>query len=183
VNLSEGVRQKDFAQLIGVSEATVSGLIDRGVIQRGDTAAQWLLDYCEHLREVAAGRASAGELNLVQERARLAKEQADERAMKNAVLRNEYAPYELLTLAAANAGSQIAQILDALPGVLKRRCPHLQPHDLELIQAEVVKARNAAAGISIKLDDYESDDATASGVDARPDDARGAATPAIEQMG
>ncbi len=43
--------------------------------------------YIENIREQAAGRASAGELVLSDERARLAKEQADAKEMENAVMR------------------------------------------------------------------------------------------------
>ena len=68
------ISQAEFAALIGVSEARVSQLVSEGVIVRGDSGHEWLLAYCERLRDQAAGRASAGlgGLDLVQERAALA---------------------------------------------------------------------------------------------------------------
>jgi hypothetical protein len=50
--------------------------------------AKDLEDYISHLREMAAGRYS-GELNLQEERARLAKEQADAKEMENMIERGE----------------------------------------------------------------------------------------------
>ena len=89
--LGVGITQAEFAVIIGVSEAKVSQLVAEGVIQRGQIAHMWLLEYCERLREVAAGRASveAGGLDLVQERAALARSQREAQEIKNAVARGE----------------------------------------------------------------------------------------------
>lgn len=54
-----------------------------------DTARR---EYIEYIRAVAAGRAGEDGLDLAAERARLAKEQADAQAMKNAVQRGELIP-------------------------------------------------------------------------------------------
>ena len=83
--------QKDFADLVGISQPAVSGLIERGIL-KGSSMREWIKEYCTHLREIAACRTAgntAGELDLVRERARLAKEQADALAMKNKVERGE----------------------------------------------------------------------------------------------
>lgn len=49
--------------------------------------------YIASLRETASGRGGEEQvLNLTSERARLAREQADAQALKNAVLRGEYVP-------------------------------------------------------------------------------------------
>lgn len=72
---------------------TFRKLIDRGVItkqERGSyDAEQVRKEYILHIREVAAGRFKAGELDLQAERARLAKEQADAKEMENAVERGD----------------------------------------------------------------------------------------------
>jgi phage terminase Nu1 subunit (DNA packaging protein) len=83
------MNQKEFGDLVGVSQPTVSNLVSRGIL-KGNTPREWIREYCEHLREMAAGRAASGsdgDLDLVRERARLAREQADAQAMKNAVER------------------------------------------------------------------------------------------------
>ena len=50
------VSQAEFAQMIGVSEASISKRVSDGVLVRGETAHEWLIAYCEHLRDQAAGR-------------------------------------------------------------------------------------------------------------------------------
>ena len=149
--LNKAMTQQAFADLVGISQPAVSDLQTRGVILGGQTGAVWLHSYCEHLREVAAGRTSSGDLDLVQERARLAKEQADKAAMVNAQMRKELAPVVTMSLALAKVGQQIAAILDALPGVCKRRL-NLSVEQIEVIQAEIVKARNMAANIKYEPD-------------------------------
>lgn len=153
VNLAEQVTQQNFGDLVGITQQAVSDLVRRGVLVEGAPVGTWLTAYCAHLREIAAGRSGTGDLNLVQERARLAKEQADERELRNAVLRGEYAPLVALEMAAADAGRQIGQILEGIPVQLKRRCPHLTGADLELIQEAIVEARNVAAAITVEADD------------------------------
>jgi phage terminase Nu1 subunit (DNA packaging protein) len=88
--------QAEFAQHVGISQQAVADLLRRQVIPCGNGRGGLDLDACrisyiEHLREVAAGRAAAtdGELDLVAERARVAKEQADGLAMKNELMRGE----------------------------------------------------------------------------------------------
>lgn len=83
----------EVAKHIGVSSKYVNDLINDGVIER-QGRGQYDLDVCREayiakLREVAAGRAANGELDLGEERARLAKEQADAKEMENAVERGE----------------------------------------------------------------------------------------------
>ncbi|MBP0446716.1 hypothetical protein J8J14_18220 [Roseomonas sp. SSH11] len=92
--------QAEVAAHLGLSQQAVSALIQRAILPGAAGKGGLDLDACRlayvrHLREVAAGRASAesGEgLDLVQERARLAAEQADATAMKNAITRGELVP-------------------------------------------------------------------------------------------
>lgn len=81
----------EVAKHIGVSAKYVQDLINDGVIER-QGRGQYDLDVCRQayitkLRETAAGRAANGELDLGEERARLAKEQADAKEMENEVQR------------------------------------------------------------------------------------------------
>ena len=89
--------QNEVADHLFMTQQAVSALIQKGILPSPSGRAGLDLDTCReayirHAREIAAGRVSAvsGEgLDLVQERARLAAEQADGQAMKNAVLRGE----------------------------------------------------------------------------------------------
>lgn len=158
--MNEQITQGQFADMVGVTQQAISDQLSRGVLQRGDTAAGWLRAYCRNLREQAAGRASMGDLDLVQERARLAKEQADKVAMANAVERRELAPVSLMEVTLSKLGRQIIGILEALPVNLKMNCPHLTTEDLALITAQIIKARNYAANIELQSDLSDDHDGT-----------------------
>lgn len=149
--------QAAFGDLVGISQPAVSDLVTRGVITAGEPASVWLKQYCRHLREQAAGRQAAGELDLATERAALARAQREKVEMQNAVTRRELAPVALLEQVLSKVGRQIAGILEAIPVQLKRRS-ELSSEDLDFITREVVKARNQAAGISL-ADLAEDDDA------------------------
>lgn len=159
--------QTQFADLIGVSQQAVSELLLRGTLRRGDNADVWLRAYCENLREQAAGRASTG---LVQERARLAKEQADRVAMSNQQARRELAPVNVLEIALAKVGRQIVAVLEAIPVQLKRSSTTITAEDLRIITDEIIKARNLAAGIEINLDEINGHVGDPQSDQARPAD-------------
>ncbi|MEG0939950.1 MAG: hypothetical protein RSF91_18185, partial [Comamonas sp.] len=102
------VSQAEFAQMVGVSEASISKRMSEGVMTRGENVHAWLVGYCEHLRDQAAGR--IGEtlgLDLVQERAGLAKAQREAQELKNSVARGEYAPIGILADVLGLASSAI----------------------------------------------------------------------------
>lgn len=150
--------QTEFAALVGISQPAVSGLLARGIIREGGTIGQWAEAYCDHLREQAAGRAAAGDLDLATERARLAKEQADKIAMHNAVTRGELAPVAAMEAVLATVGAKIGKILDTIPGLVRRRVPGIGADVIEHIAADIAKCRNMAAAMT--LDDLMLDDDT-----------------------
>ncbi len=142
--LEQAISQAEFAQLIGVSEARVSQLVSEGVIARGDTAAAWLLGYCERLRDQAAGRAGAeaGGLDLVQERAALAREQRIGQAIKNQVARREFAAVGLLADVLARAASAVVDRFDQLEGTLRKAVPDLPDEAKVAVLQVIANARN-----------------------------------------
>jgi len=155
IDLDAKVTQAEFGRLVGISQPAVSGFVSRGILRDGDTAAAWLLAYCEHLREVAGGRLAAGDLDLATERAALARVQRERIEMANAVTRKELAPVVVIAEVLARVGRQIASILEALPPAIKRRAQSLTADDLLEIEKEIVKARNLAANIKLDLSDIE----------------------------
>jgi len=89
--------QKQVARHLDLTSRSVRELLERGVLPpatRGELDVDACrVAYVRHLRAAAAGRgAGSGDLDLVAERARLAKEQADQAALKNAQLRGELIP-------------------------------------------------------------------------------------------
>jgi phage terminase Nu1 subunit (DNA packaging protein) len=149
LTLNQQVKRNEFGALVGVSRQVIDDLIKRGILSPDSTAGQWLIAYCANLREQAAGRASTGGLNLAQERAALAKEQRLIAALKRARMEREQAPIALLELALSDVSAQIAAILDALPGKVARTSGQLTATDVDLISAELAKARNIALAIEI----------------------------------
>ena len=89
------LNQADIAAHLDLSQQAVSDLIGRKILpkQKGGpvrTLDDYRAAYIRHLREMAASRVGSDDtLDLVNERARLAKEMADGQAMKNAQRRGE----------------------------------------------------------------------------------------------
>lgn len=138
--------------MIGVSEARVSQLVSEGVIVRGDSAQEWLVAYCERLRDQAAGRMgdSMG-VDLVQERALLAREQREGQAIKNAVARREYAPVGLLADVLGQAASAVVGRFDQLEGTLRKACPDLPDEAKTAVLQVIASARNEWIRSTAKL--------------------------------
>jgi len=153
VDLQSPMKQGDFGQLVGISQQAVSDLVRRDVLFPGAAGGMWLQQYCAHLREQAAGRAAAGELDLAAERARLARAQSERIEMQNAETRRESAPVVLLEIAVATMGRKVAAVLEAIPVKIKRRSKNLSAEDIEIITAEITKARNIAASAQFDLED------------------------------
>lgn len=152
--MDKEISQRQFSDLIGVSEAAVSGMVKSSIITLGYPAGVWLKDYCAHLREIAAGRAATGDLDLASERAALAKAQRERIEMQNAVTRGELAPVSLIEEVLTKAAGRIAGIFDAIPGKVRRRVPSLTAEEIDLISFEVAKARNVVSSMSLSdLDD------------------------------
>lgn len=142
--LEQAISQAEFAQMVGLSEARVSQLVSDGVLVRGDTALEWTVAYCERLRDQAAGRLGSeiGGLDLVQERAALAREQRVGQAIKNAVAQREFAPVGLLADVLGRAASAVVDRFDQLEGVLRKAVPDLPDDAKTAVLLVIASARN-----------------------------------------
>jgi phage terminase Nu1 subunit (DNA packaging protein) len=163
--LDQTTTQAAFGELVGVGQSAVSDLLTRGVIQPGQTAGQWLIDYCAHLREQAAGRGADGELAFQRsEFARVSRERAE---IKLALERKEYAPVALIEQVLATVGRSIAGVLEPLHVNLHKLCPALTPEDIKIIQLEVSKACDIAVAVSLSVLEVSEDEVqTAEAVEA-----------------
>lgn len=149
--------QQTIADHLDMSQQAVSQLMDQiGIDWRSANLDEIRIAYIRRLREQAAGRAAAGDLDLATERAMLAREQRVRLEMQNAVTRGELAPVALIEEVLTKAASKVAGVLDAIPGMVRRRVPLLTADDIELIAGEIAKARNTVAGMS--LADLSEDD-------------------------
>lgn len=158
-DLSKPMTQAQFGALVGVSQQAIGNLVGRGVLDMSMPAQAVLHAYCSHLRETAAGRSAGGDLDLVAERAGLAKAQRERIEMQNAVTRGELAPVVLIEEVLSKAGARIGGIFDAIPGAVRRRVPSLSSEEIGNIEKEIAKVRNVVASMSLAdLRDDEEDD-------------------------
>lgn len=146
--------------MVGVSQPAVSDLLSRGVLTDGAAAGLWLREYCGHLREIAAGRFAAGDIDLATERAMLARVQREKIEMQNAVTRGELAPKALLTQVLAAAAPKMCGVLESIVPSLRKRSGY-GAEDLDFVARTIADARNAIADLRLPdlLADASVDDA------------------------
>ena len=115
-DLKAPAKQVDVAMVVGVTQQAISAMVKEGKLPADGTLGEVLLAYCERLRLQAAGRMGdeLGGLDLVQERAALAREQREGQAIKNAVARKEFAPVGLLADVLGMASSAVVDRFDQL---------------------------------------------------------------------
>ena len=144
IDLDYEATQTALAELVGVTQPTISNLMTDGKIPATGTLGELLRAYCARLRDQAAGRMGdeVGGLDLVQERAALAREQREGQAIKNAVARKEFAPVGLLADVLGMAASAVVDRFDQLEGALRKACPDLPDDAKTTVQSVIAAARN-----------------------------------------
>ncbi|ACI98694.1 hypothetical protein [Rhodospirillum centenum] len=115
--------QQEVGKHLDLTDRSIRELLDKGVLPNARRGALDLdacrLAYIRHLREVAAGRAlGPGGDDLTAERARLAREQADHYALRNAALRLDLLPRADITRAVTAAFQIVRDRFTALPARL-----------------------------------------------------------------
>lgn len=145
--------QAAFGEMVGVSQQAVSEFIKGAALGPGVSGGQMLQAYCERLREMAAGRLGSelGGLDLVQERAALAREQRMGHEIKNAVARKTYAPIALLAETLATASQAVVERFEQLPSALKRVCPDLPEQARDQVMSAIAAARNEWVARTLQL--------------------------------
>lgn len=130
--------------VVGVSQQAISAMMAEGKIPSDGSLGDLLQAYCQRLRDQAAGRlgGEAGGLDLVQERAALAREQRLGQAIKNAVARKDFAPVGLLADVLGMAASAVVDRFDQLEGSLRKACPDLPDDAKTTVQQVIASARN-----------------------------------------
>lgn len=133
---------KQLGAMLGISARMVTNLHDKGIVVKAGRSryrvAESVHNYCAHLRATAAGRGGATAVDaLATERTRLAREQADQTALKNAALRKEL-------VSAADVEREWSEVLRrvrsgclAIPARVRQALPHLTVHDAQVIDGEL----------------------------------------------
>lgn len=153
VDMEAPAVQTIVAAVVGVSKQAISAMVQEGKLPEEATNGSLIAAYCERLREIAAGRAGndVGGLDLVQERAALAREQRIAQELKNQIARGEYAPIGLLADVLGQAGSAVVDRFEQLEGALRKACPDLPDDALATVQTVLAGARNSWISATAKL--------------------------------
>jgi phage terminase Nu1 subunit (DNA packaging protein) len=135
----ETVSADVLADILGVTARMVNELTRRGVISRAGPGAYAvrpsIRNYCDGLREKAAGR--GGSANLTAERTRVAREQADALKIKNAALRRELVPARDVEAAWAIVLRDVRAAMLAIPNRIQQRLGHFTPLDVAAVDREI----------------------------------------------
>jgi len=73
--------------------------------------------------------------------------------LKEAEVRGDSAPIDVLRIVLSRVGREAFGILQATPGEIARRCPDVTPRTMEIIQKSLALAANAVADIQLSDDD------------------------------
>lgn len=148
------ITQQYIGEHLDLDQSSISRLCsDLGIDWRTTSIDAIRIAYIRRLREQAAGRATAGDLDLANERAALARAQRVRIEMQNFVTRKELAPVALLSQIIAKTATKISGQLEAIPGAVRRRCPELGANIIGMIAEEIAKIRNTVA--QMKLEDLD----------------------------
>lgn len=141
---------RDLCDLLGLSAAALTDLKTRGIaVHLGHDAYDLqatVRAYVKNLRSVAAGWGTEENAStLTNERARLAKEQADAQALKNGALRGELVKAADVSREWGDMLRQVRARILAVPSRLRASLPHLTAGDVVAIDREIRDALEACA--------------------------------------
>jgi phage terminase Nu1 subunit (DNA packaging protein) len=136
------VRAVVLAEWLGVSEQTVRELAVREVVVRRGRGLYALKEsvrnYCDTMRKSLTGRGGEAQAATVaSERARLAKAQADKVELANARARGALLDARAVEAEWSGVLRTVRAGMLAVPSRTAQRLPHLTPHDVAEIDAEV----------------------------------------------
>jgi phage terminase Nu1 subunit (DNA packaging protein) len=132
MNVDDLVRKKrlsqtQFASLVDVNQSTISKAMSAGILTPGADWITWNRQLLHHAMEVSASRRSDGEFDLVRERARLAKMQADRMVIEIKTTLREVLHLEPIAVALGAVFSGVKTKLLGLPYKIKSRVPYIAP--------------------------------------------------------
>lgn len=144
--------QAQLGAIVGVSQPAISALVTAGVLPATGALGEMILAYCERMREQAAGRlGEEGGLDLVQERAGLARSQRISQDLKNDIARGEYAPIGTLSDVLGLVSSAVVDRFEQLEGALQKACPTLPEDAKATVMQVIASARNEWIRSTAKL--------------------------------
>lgn len=145
MDIDAPISQKEFAELVGVSQARVSAMAKHGRLRIGGTGRDWLTSYLERQREIGRTEKSAE----ARDRYLIAKAKREE--IRVARLAKSLVPAELLEMILADYGRRIVVYMEGLPSKLQRELG-LGPDVCRVIELELNRARNVMADMEFPDD-------------------------------
>ena len=150
LGMTDTIAAATLADMFGVTIRTITDLAKRGIIVRagrGYALRASVRGYCDHLRKLATGRGGDQAIaSATAERARLAREQADHVAIKNAVARREFVPAAEVEAEWSGILRTVRAGMLVVPSRAAQRLPHLTAHDVSEIDQEVRAALTEIGG-------------------------------------
>ena len=156
--------QKEIAEHLDLTPRQISNLTRGGALPGAKGAGGYSIDDCRlayirylrglHRGQVQAPEPEAPESSLNEARIRNLNADTEQKNLKNAQLRRELAPLPVITYVLNKIAAQIGPLLDSIPAKVKARLPRITAAELEIIKREIIKSQNAAARVSVELDDY-----------------------------
>ncbi len=158
------VSKRRLGEIIGMVDPTITRYINdgmpmktrgsRGIPSEFDTVdvITWLIR--RETAKVGSKTSETGEtIDLYLEQARLTKAKADAQELKNELERRQVAPVEVMTTSITKVSASAVAILASLKLSIKRKLPYLKNTELDIIETEVARARNAIADMELVFDD------------------------------
>jgi terminase small subunit / prophage DNA-packing protein len=149
----ETVTVQEMARLLGVSAQNVRQYCDQGHIVRSQERGRLLLaesirGYCEQLRKLTMQRGGSAAQSLAQERAALARKQAELADLKAQTIRGELVPAREVEGRWRGITTALRSRLLAAPSRVHARLPHLKRAEVDLIDEEIRQALEELANDS-----------------------------------
>lgn len=154
IGAPRALSKSEFARLVNLSAGRVSQMIKMGLpveldgkidIARGKI---WMQENIDPRRSAAQpqGKLSFERPSAVSERDRLAREQADNMALKNAALRRELVPAVEVEQRWSEVLRRVRSKILAVPSRVRQSLPHLTLQDVAAFDTELRRALDELAG-------------------------------------
>lgn len=144
--------QSRFADFIGVDAAIVSRALSRGILTRGADWITWNRELHHWHAENAAGRSGDDEINLVVERAKLARAQTEKIRMELKKARGEFVSVPAICLAIVQINSIIRSKILQLASRIKSEVPELATKGVAVVEKLACEALEELANQRLPRD-------------------------------
>lgn len=154
------LNKKNMARALGISVQAFDKYGIKPLKKVGRENFYLVSDVVEYKLNTATSTALSKEgldklkIETAEENKRLKKEQADNLALKNELLRANSVPAELASFVLSKVAAQIVSILEQIPGKIKRKLPELKSSDIDLVKKEIATCRNIASKCDQYVDDF-----------------------------